>query len=139
MGKKVLVTGGLGFIGRHLVDLLLAEGHSVRILDIAEPTNPLPEVEYIRGSIVDRDLVRQSMEEVQLVFHLAAIAGLWARRKSDFITINQLGTRNVLEAASENSSLEKVVHTSTESILKSYRQQELNSVKLVCLFFLIGK
>lgn len=123
MVKKVLVTGGLGFIGRHLVDLLLAKGHSVRILDLAEPTNPLPEVEYIRGSIVDRDLVRQSMEGVQWVFHLAAIAGLWARHKSDLITVNQLGTRNVLEVASENYSLERVVHTSTESILKSYRQQ----------------
>ncbi|MEL6441452.1 MAG: NAD-dependent epimerase/dehydratase family protein [Cyanobacteria bacterium J06621_8] len=122
--KKVLVTGGLGFIGRHVVDLLLARGDSVRILDLAEPANPLPEVEYIQGSIVDPALVRQSMKDVQLVFHLAAIAGLWTRNKQDFITVNQLGTRNVLEAAAENPSLEKVVHTSTESILKSYRHQE---------------
>ncbi len=124
MAKKVLVTGGLGFIGRHLVDLLLARGDSVRILDLAEPTNPIPEVEYIRGSIVDRDLVRHSMKEVQLVFHLAAIAGLWTRNKRDFIAVNQLGTRNVLEAALATPSLEKVVHTSTESILKSYRHRD---------------
>ena len=135
MAKKVLVTGGLGFIGRHLVDLLLARGDSVRILDIAEPIDPIPEVEYIRGSIVDRDLVSRSMKEVQIVFHLAAIAGLWAPRKREFIAVNQLGTKNVLEAALETPSLEKVVHTSTESILKSYRhrdnQTQINeSVKL---------
>ena len=124
MTKKVLVTGGLGFIGRHLVDLLLARGDSVRILDLAEPTNPIPEVEYIRGSIVDRDLVRRSMKEVQIVFHLAAIAGLWTRHKSDFISVNQLGTKNVLEAALAAPNLEKVVHTSTESILKSYRHHD---------------
>ncbi len=135
MRKKVLVTGGLGFIGRHLVDLLLARGDSVRILDIAEPIDPIPEVEYIRGSIVDRDLVSRSMKEVQIVFHLAAIAGLWTPRKKEFIAVNQLGTQNVLEAALETPSLEKVVHTSTESILKSYRhgdnQTQINeSVKL---------
>ena len=121
MAKKVLVTGGLGFIGRHLVDLLLARGDSVRILDIAKPDNPISEVEYIHGSILDRDLVRQSLKEVEIVFHLAAQAGLWAPRKSELILVNQLGTRNVLEAALETPSVEKVVHTSTESILKSYR------------------
>ncbi len=105
MGKKVLVTGGLGFIGRHLVKLLLARGDSVRILDIAKPNNPIPGVEYINGSIVDRDLVHRSMKEVQIVFHLAAKAGLWARDKSEFISVNQLGTKNVLEAALETPTI----------------------------------
>ena len=123
MGKKVLVTGGLGFIGRHLVALLLARGDSVRILDIAEPNNPLPGVEYINGSIVDRDLVSSSLKEVQIVFHLAAKAGLWTRHKSEFISVNQLGTKNVLESALATPTIEKVVHTSTESILKSYRHR----------------
>lgn len=75
MGKKVLVTGGLGFIGQHLVDLLLAKGDSIRILDIAEPNKPISGVEYINGSIVDRNLVRRTMKGVQIVFHLAAKAG----------------------------------------------------------------
>ena len=123
MEKKVLVTGGLGFIGRHLVDLLLARGDSVRILDIAEPNNPLPGVEYINGSIVDRDIVSRSLKEVQIVFHLAAKAGLWTRHKSEFISVNQLGTKNVLEAAFQTPTIEKVIHTSTESILKSYRHR----------------
>ena len=123
MEKKVLVTGGLGFIGRHLVDLLLARGDSVRILDIAEPNNPLPGVEYINGSIVDRDLVSRSLKEVQIVFHLAAKAGLWTRHKSEFISVNQWGTKNVLEAALATPTIEKVIHTSTESILKSYRHR----------------
>lgn len=122
MGNKSLVTGGLGFIGRHVVDLLLASGGSVRILDLATPEQPIDGVEYLTGSIVDRDLVRAAMRGVDRVFHLAANAGLWAPRKRDFISVNQSGTRNVMEEALA-AGVERVVHTSTESILKSHRHQ----------------
>ncbi|MEO0949429.1 MAG: NAD-dependent epimerase/dehydratase family protein [Cyanobacteria bacterium J06641_5] len=122
VGKRCLVTGGLGFIGQHVVDLLLAEGHRVRILDLNAPESPIPGVEYVQGSIVDADLVGQAMQGVNWVFHLAANAGLWARRKQDFLTINQTGTRNIMVAAQE-ADVDRVVHTSTESILKTDKRK----------------
>ncbi len=122
MSKQCLVTGGLGFIGQHLTDLLLSEGHRVRILDLAVPEVPIPEVEYVRGSIVDAALVDRAMQDVDWVFHLAANAGLWSPRKQDFLSINQTGTRNVMVAA-RNAGVERVVHTSTESILKTDKRK----------------
>ncbi|NEP45354.1 MAG: NAD-dependent epimerase/dehydratase family protein, partial [Okeania sp. SIO2H7] len=121
MGTSCLVTGGLGFIGQHLVQLLLNQGYSVRILDLAQPLQSIDGVEYITGSITDRAIVRQSMQGIDRVFHLAANAGLWSPRKQDFITINQTGTRNIMEEALA-AGVDKVVHCSTESILKSVRR-----------------
>lgn len=122
MTKTCLVTGGLGFIGQYVVQQLLEQGHRVRILDLATPSSPLSSVEYIQGSITDRPLVETAMAEVQWVFHLAANAGLWSPRKQEFLTINQTGTRNIMEAAQE-AGVQRVVHTSTESILKTDRGQ----------------
>lgn len=116
-----LVTGGLGFIGQHLVQQLLDQGHRVRILDLAEPDQRISGVDYMTGSITDRPVVHQAMQGVDRVFHLAANAGLWSPRKQDFITINQMGTRTVMEEAMA-AHVSKVVHCSTESILKSVRR-----------------
>ena len=122
MGKHCLVTGGLGFIGQHLVQLLLGQGDTIRIFDLASPNEKIDGVEYITGNITDRPAIENAMDEVDQVFHLAANAGLWSPRKQDFVTINQAGTRNVMDAAL-NHNVERVVHCSTESILKSVRRQ----------------
>ena len=118
-----LVTGGLGFIGSHLVALLQQRGHRIRILDLATPTDPHPEIDYITGSITDASVVQQATQGVQQVYHLAANAGLWSPRKSEFVTINQTGTRNVMAAALA-AGVERVVHCSTESILKSVKNTD---------------
>ncbi|ASC73202.1 PutativeNAD-dependent epimerase [Halomicronema hongdechloris C2206] len=120
MGKRCLVTGGLGFIGQHLVRLLQQRGHTIRILDLDRPQQPQPTIDYVQASIVDAEPVTQAMADIDWVFHLAANAGLWAPRKQDFLTINQQGTRTVM-AAAQAAGVERVVHTSTESILKCDR------------------
>ncbi|MEO1404405.1 MAG: NAD-dependent epimerase/dehydratase family protein [Cyanobacteria bacterium J06635_1] len=122
MAKTCLVTGGLGFIGQYVVQALLARGETVRILDLNRPTQPIKGVEYIQGSITDQGLVYASMAGVQWVFHLAANAGLWSPCKQDFLTVNQTGTRYVMMAA-QAAGVERVVHTSTESILKTNQPQ----------------
>ncbi|GAB4183227.1 MAG: NAD-dependent epimerase/dehydratase family protein [Wenzhouxiangellaceae bacterium] len=111
-----LVTGGNGFIGTHLCQLLLKQGESVRILDIKQPVEQLPGVDYIKGDITDLNLVRRAVAGCDRVYHLAALSGLWGPDKNAFITVNQLGTRNVLDAAAD-AGVKRVIHTSTESIL----------------------
>jgi len=111
-----LVTGGCGFIGTHLVELLRQRGEEVRVLDVKSPPRRVPDVQYHRGSITDPGEVDRAVSGCRRVFHLAAFSGLWARDKKAFLTINRNGTRNVLQAA-RSRDVETVVHTSTESVL----------------------
>ena len=114
---RALVTGGSGFLGSHIVALLLERGHSVRILDLNPPEREESKVEFIQGSITDAPIVSTATRAIDVVFHVAAKAGLWARDDREFYEINDVGARTVLEAAQANG-VARIVHTSTESILK---------------------
>ncbi len=83
----VLVTGGAGFIGSHLVEQLVAEGHAVRVLEkTGAPTAHLPEneVEIVFADIRDARAVEQAARGCEVVLHLAANPNLWARDPDDF-------------------------------------------------------
>lgn len=101
----ILVTGGTGFIGRKLVDLLLEKGHQVA--SFALPGEPVPEhwgarVKVIRGDITQAQDVRAAMQGIKTVFHLAAVVGLGAYEKHRQITIE--GSRHIFDAALDNDS-----------------------------------
>ncbi len=121
-----LVTGGNGFIGRHLVAQLEARGDRVRVLDVARPCDNSKHVEFLHGSVLDEALLTRAMTNVQRVYHLAGIAHLWVREKADLELINARGTQLVLQAATAQQ-IERFVHCSTESILlpKSPAQDSL--------------
>ncbi|HXQ06856.1 MAG TPA: NAD-dependent epimerase/dehydratase family protein [Bradyrhizobium sp.] len=113
---SVLVTGGSGFIGQHLVATLVDRGLQVRVLDIHPPTHPEPEVEYVEGSVLDPDRVGEAVRGVEQVYHLAGLPGMWMRQKSDFHAVNCRGTEVVLAAARKHGT-GRFLHCSTESIL----------------------
>ena len=101
-----LITGGAGFIGSHISDRLLADGHRVRILDnfsTGKHENiPASEhVEVIEGDVGNYDTVRASMEQVDIVFHEAAIASVPETVGNPLASerVNYRGTLNILEAA----------------------------------------
>jgi dihydroflavonol-4-reductase len=115
----ILVTGGGGFIGSHLVHQLVDEGEAVRVLE--EPSADvrhlrLDAIEVVRGDIRCAEDVRGAVRGCRQVYHLAANPNLWTRVRSDFDAVNNVGTRNVLHEALR-AGAEKVLHTSTESIL----------------------
>ena len=114
--SKSLVTGGSGFLGRHLVAALCARGDQVRVLDLMPPDGLPQGIQFVAGSILDADVVRQAMTQVSHVYHLAGIAKLWAPDKSGFETVNWRGTETVLRAAAD-ARVTRVVHCSTEAIL----------------------
>ena len=114
--KACLVTGGAGFIGRHLVEQLLADGCRVRVLDIAPGSYFANEVEILQGSIIDEDCVRRALVGIDILYHVAGDPNLWAPNRSHFAEINFHGTETVLQAAAR-FNLEKIIFTSTESIL----------------------
>jgi dihydroflavonol-4-reductase len=122
MSRLTLVTGGAGFIGKHVVNQLLERGDEVRVLDLQAPEIPVKQVEYISGDITEIADVKKAMKGVNKVFHLAAKAGLWSHRNADFYRVNQLGAQHVFQEA-ESVGVERIVHCSTESILKSFRRK----------------
>jgi dihydroflavonol-4-reductase len=113
---RVLVTGGSGFIGQHLVSELLARGRLVRVLDVLLPTRTLSAVEYVEGSVLDAGLVHEAATGVDEVYHLAGLPGMWKPDRTEFHAVNYIGTSNVLTAARRCGAL-RFLHCSTESIL----------------------
>ena len=113
---QTLVTGGSGFVGQHLVATLLARGNRVRILDIRSPERAASVAQYVRGSVLDPALVREALDGIEEVYHLAALPGMWMPRKVDFHDVNCRGTEVVLAAARERG-VRRFLHCSTESIL----------------------
>src|SRR6185295_17663780 len=115
-----LVTGGAGFIGSHLVDGLLADGHSVRVLDdlsTGREENLDPAARLVRGSVADAATVARAVAGVEVVFHLGAL-GAVARSVADPRASNAAnvdGTLNVLTLA-RDAGVRRVVFASSSSV-----------------------
>lgn len=112
---KTLVTGAAGFIGCHVVRLLLDEGREVRaMLAPGEPDDNLQglDVEMVTGDIRDRDAMDRHTKGCDTVYHLAAIYKLWMPDPNVIYDVNINGTEVVMEAALRHD-VEKVVYTST--------------------------
>ena len=112
----VLVTGGSGFIGQHLVATLVASGRQTRVLDLRPPGRAVTNAQYIKGSVLDREMVGQALDGVEQVYHLAGLPGMWVAHKDDFHAVNCRGTEVVISAARERG-VTRFLHCSTESIL----------------------
>ena len=115
----VLITGGGGFIGSHLVEQMVQAGRRVRVLELTGACVdhlPTDSIEIVFGDIRHRDDVAAAVAGADQVIHLAANPNLWARRAADFDEINHRGAANVIELAAE-AGAKRIVHVSTESIL----------------------
>lgn len=112
----VLVTGGGGFLGRHIVKRLQDRGAEVRVLG-RRPYPDLSEqgVNCIQGDLTDEAIVKTACDGVDAVFHVAALAGVWGKRES-YYQPNVIGTKNVL-AACKACGVPKLVYTSTPSVV----------------------
>ena len=99
MKKNVLVTGGSGFIGSHVVDSLLKNKYRVKILDIQKPRRK--DVKFIKGNILNKSIIRSALKDIDIIFHLAAVSDINKVKDIPKKTVetNILGTTNLLEEA----------------------------------------
>jgi NAD dependent epimerase/dehydratase len=127
--KKILITGAGGFIGSHLTEELVRQGHHVRAfvrynsrgdLGLLGVLNPeiLSEIEVIRADLKDPDAVRKAVDNCQWIFHLGALIAIpfSYTNPMDFVQTNVCGTAHVLSACLASSSFERLVHTSTSEV-----------------------
>jgi dTDP-L-rhamnose 4-epimerase len=127
--RSVLVTGGAGFVGSHLVDALIARGDRVRVFDSLDPqvhgaarrapTWLSPAAEMVVGDMRDADAVRRALDGVDTVFHLAAAVGVGQSmyQIAEYTATNTLGTAHLLQAlVDERKVLQRLVVASSMSI-----------------------
>lgn len=127
MARRILITGGAGFIGSHLADELVAHDYHVRVLDnlspqVHGPSGRWPDylsdsVECIRGDITDERAVRRALSDVDAVVHFAAMVGVGQSmyQVQDYVAVNDLGTAVLLQALIENP-VRKLLVASSMSI-----------------------
>ncbi|MCU1305644.1 MAG: NAD-dependent epimerase/dehydratase [Acidobacteriaceae bacterium] len=125
--SKILVTGGAGFIGSHLVDALVERGHEVRILDkLIEqvhgtdgPGHLNPHAELIQADICDENAIRRALDGVEVVYHQAAEVGVGQSmyEPERYMRANTMGTTILLEAIRQRrAQIKKLVVASSMSI-----------------------
>jgi dTDP-glucose 4,6-dehydratase len=129
MSKKVLVTGAAGFIGSHLTERLVRDGHQVRAFvryngrddrgNLADlPADIQAAIEVERGDLKDPGAVKRAVEGREWVFHLGALIAIpySYHNPYDVVQTNVLGTAHVLDACRASSTLARVVLTSTSEV-----------------------
>lgn len=129
MKKEILVTGGAGFIGSHLVDALIRHGYGVRVLDNLDPQVHgkskkvprflNPRAEFIYGDIRDVRAVGKALKGIEAVFHLASKVGTGQSMYNilDYVGNNTYGTANILEAITRKAGrIKKLIVASSMSL-----------------------
>lgn len=120
---KALVAGGAGFIGSHLVERLVADGHHVSVIDnlssgrIANLQSVSDDVLFIAGDVRDKEAVRRAVVGADIVFHKAALVSVPASIEDPiaYMEVNALGTVNVLQASAE-AGVERLLFASSSSV-----------------------
>jgi dTDP-L-rhamnose 4-epimerase len=127
--RRVLVTGGAGFVGSHLVDALVARGDRVRVFDNLDPQVHGPsreppkwlsrDAEFLLGDVRDGQAIDRALRDIDVVYHLAAAVGVGQSmyRIADYTATNTLGTAYLLQALVDGRrSLDRLVVASSMSI-----------------------
>jgi len=130
-GRRILLTGGAGFIGSHLAERLTPANRVVVLdnfrRDALTPAGlaDRPEVEVVRGDVLDAEQVRRAMDGCDAVVHMASIAGVDTVLRNPVLTMRVAlaGTMNTLEAAKDHGGIRRFIDFSTSEVFGRYAYQ----------------
>ena len=118
---KILITGGAGFIGSHLTETLVNQGHEVTVIDNLLRGNKIPKetlrkINFIKGSVTDSETVYKAAQGCDYIYHLAAILGVdvVADNPTETMEVEVMGMKNIGDAALVNKA--KIIYASTSGI-----------------------
>jgi len=117
-----LVTGGGGFLGSGITKELIRNGFNVTVIGRKKYFHLPPSVKILQGDIRDYEFVKKSSINIDVVFHVAALAGIWGK-KDEFLNINVKGTENIIKGCQANS-VPKIVFTSSPSVVFGHSSLE---------------
>lgn len=143
LGRKVLVTGGGGFIGSHLCEQLVREGADVTafvrytsrgahgLLQLLHP-DIRASIRWVAGDLQNPEAMARALKGQEVLFHLAALIGIPYSyvHSSEVVQVNIIGTINVLNAA-RDASVSRVVHTSTSEVYGTGQRVPINEERAV--------
>ncbi len=119
MSRRILITGATGYVGNRLAERLIAQGEKMNLLCRTRETAGFIEsddVSLVGGNLLDKDSLLRAMKGCDRVYHLAALARVWAKQASLFYDVNVKGTENVIAAALQ-AGVSRVVFCSSGSTL----------------------
>lgn len=129
---KFVVTGGAGFVGSHLVKLLVNEGHKITVIDnlhkgkMENLSSVINEIKFEKMDIRDFHSIEKVLKNIDGVFHQAALTVVQDsfERKKEYCDVNVLGTENIFKLAKENKF--KIVYASSSSVYGHKQQTPIN-------------
>ncbi len=124
---KLLVTGGTGFLGSHLVPRLVAAGHEVRVIGRTRPTGPASDkVEYIPGDLKNREAVRRALQGVQALSHLAGLVSFQDKDARRMYELHVDSTRELLRDARE-AGIQRLILASTSGTIAVSKEERVGT------------
>ena len=139
-GHKIFITGGAGFIGSTLIERLI-ENNEIIVYDdfrrdalSSKPYKDHPNLQIVKGDVLDYPKLRSAIAGAQIVVHCAAIAGIDTviKKPTETMRVNMIGTANVLEAAKDLPELERLVDFSTSEVFgqSAFRAEETHTTHI---------
>ena len=114
MKKKLLITGGSGFLASHLYKFLIKKNFIIKVLDTKQPNYSIKDSNFFKSSVIDKKTLIKITKNIDIVFHFASIADIAKANKAPLksINVNLIGTINLLEACIKNK-VKKIIFASS--------------------------
>jgi dihydroflavonol-4-reductase len=123
---KLLVTGGTGFLGAHLVPRLLEAGHEVRLIGRTQPPAALARAEFIHGDLKNRETVRRALEGVEAIYHLAGLVSFQDKDARRMYELHVDATRELLRDARE-AGVKRFILASTSGTIAVSKEERIGT------------